>query len=141
MNKKDLLSATIRNYFIIFTVVVLGTALLNPTHAFTYRDVMTAALFALAGDLPSLVYYSKKELSIKSRYLRMAIHFVLLETVLLTFGNIMGQVSGWKQTALFGFEVFCIYLMVGLINWSIDRKTANDINQKLSNMRSEKKNN
>jgi NADH:ubiquinone oxidoreductase subunit 3 (subunit A) len=100
---------------------------------------MLSALFALAGDLPSLVYYSNKEFSIKSRYLRMVIHFVLLEVVILTFGNITGQVSGVEQTALFGLEILGIYLLVGLINWLIDRKTANNINQQLSNIRSEKK--
>jgi len=139
MKKKDLLSTIIRNYFIIFTLVILGTAFFNPTHTFTFREVMLSALFALAGDLPSLVYYSNKELSIKSRYIRMVIHFVLLEVVILTFGNITGQVSGVEQTALFGLEILVIYLLVGLITWLIDRRTANNINQQLSNIRSEKK--
>jgi hypothetical protein len=101
---------------------------------------MLSALFALAGDLPSLVYYSKKEFSTKSKYLRMIIHIVLLEAVILTFGNIMGQVSGVEQTALFGIEVFGIYVLVGLFTWLIDRKIAYDINQQLSSIRSEKKN-
>lgn len=138
MKKKELISSVIRNYFIIFTVIIIGTALLNPTHAFTFREVMLTALFALAGDLPSLVYYSKKEFSIRSKYVRMVIHFVLLEVVILTFGNIMGQVSGITQTTLFGVEVFGIYVLVGLFTWLIDRKTANDINQQLTNIRSEK---
>jgi hypothetical protein len=140
MKMKDLFGDIIRNYFIIFTVIIIGTALLNPTHAFTFREVMLSALFALAGDLPSLVYYSKKEFSTKSKYLRMIIHIVLLEAVILTFGNIMGQVSGVEQTALFGIEVFGIYVLVGLFTWLIDRKIAYDINQQLSSIRSEKKN-
>jgi hypothetical protein len=52
----------------------------------------------------------------------------------------MGQVSGVEQTALFGIEVFGIYVLVGLFTWLIDRKTAYDINQQLSSIRSEKKN-
>jgi hypothetical protein len=139
MKKKELMSSLMRNYFIIFTVIIIGTALLNPTHAFTFREVMLSALFALAGDLPSLVYYSKKEFSIRSKYVRMVIHFVLLEVVIMTFGNIMGQASGITQTIFLGVEVFGIYLLVGLFTWLIDRKTANDINQQLSNIRSEKK--
>jgi len=139
MKRLDLFKAIIRNYFIIFTIIILGTALLNPTHAFSFREIMLTAVFALAGDLPSLVYYSKGELSIKSRYVRMAIHFILLEAVILTFGNIMGQVSGVEQTVLFGLEVFGIYVLVGFINWLIDRKTASDINQQIATMRAEKK--
>ncbi len=139
MKKIDFLGTMIRNYFIIFTIIILGTALLNPTHSFTFREIMLSALFALAGDLPSIVFYSKKELSNKNRNIRIVIHFLLLEVVILTFGNIMGQVSGVKQTALFGLEILGIYILVGFFSWLIDRKTANDINQKLENMRSEKK--
>ncbi len=138
MNKKDIINSMLRNYFIIFTIIVLGTAIFNPTHSFSYREIILIALFSLAGDLPSLVYYSKKELTIKGRYIRMAVHLILLEVVILTFGNIMGQVSGIKLTALFGLEVFAIYLLVCFITWLMDRKTANDINQQLEDMRVKK---
>lgn len=139
MKNINFLSTIIRNYFIIFTIIILGTALLNPTHSFTFREIMLSALFALAGDLPSIVLYSKKELSNKNRYFRIAIHFTLLEIVILTFGNITGQVSGMKQTLLFGLEIVGIYILVSIFSWLMDYKTANDINQELTKMRSEKK--
>lgn len=139
MRKTDLFSNLIRNYFIIFTIIILGTALFNPTHAFTFREIMLSALFALAGDLPLLVYYSKEELTIKRRYLRIVIHFILLEIVILTFGNVTGQVSGVEQTALFGLEILGIYTLVRMVSWLIDRKTAKDINLRIANIRSGKK--
>lgn len=139
MKNTNLLSDLFRDYFIIFTIIILGTALLNPTHSFTFSEIMLSALFALAGDLPSIVLHSKKELSHKQRYIRKIIHFVLLEAVILTFGNITGQVSGVKQTALFGLEILGVYLLVGFFSWLIDYKTASDINRKLAHMRSQKK--
>ncbi|ROR28491.1 DUF3021 family protein [Mobilisporobacter senegalensis] len=138
MKKRESFKFIIRDYFIIFTVIILGTALLNPEHAFTFREIMLTAVFALAGDLPSLVLVSKKELSMKSRYIRMVIHFMLIETVILTFGNIMGQVSGMVQTVIFGLEILGIYILVRFIIWFIDHKTASAINQQLMNIKSEK---
>ena len=139
MKKTNLFSQMLRNYFIIFSVIVLLTALLNPSSSFTSREIILAALFALAGDLPNLVYYSKKELSHKSRYIRVVIHFLLLEALIVILGNIIGQVSGVKQSALLALEVLLIYVFVTLIIWLLDRKTAKDINQRLNNMRAERK--
>ncbi len=139
MNESNLFSKMLRNYFIIFSVIILLTAVLNPTHAFTFRIIILAALFALAGDLTNLVYYSKKELSHKSRYIRKVIHFLLLEVVIVTLGNIMGQVSGVKQSAILALEVLVICMLVLLITWLIDRKTAKDINKQLENMRTKRK--
>lgn len=135
MNK--LFSNMLRNYFIIFTVIILETSLFNPSHAFTFREIMLSALFTLAANLTSLVFYSKTELSVSHRYIRMVIHFVLLEAVILILGNILGQVSGIMQTAIFALEILGIYVLVIFIAWLIDRKSANDINQRLAAMRSE----
>lgn len=139
MRKTKLFSEMLRNYFIIFSVLTLLTALLNPTFTFTSRTILLIALFALAGDLPNLVYYSKKQLSNKSRYIRGGIHFVLLEVVIVTLGNVTGQVSGVKQSVLLALEVLVINVLVVFITWLIDRKTAKDINQQLETMRRERK--
>lgn len=129
----------LRNYFIIFTVIILETSLFNPSHALTFREIMLSALFSLAGNLTSLVFYSKTELSVRHRYIRTVIHFVLLEAVILILGNILGQVSGIIQTAILSLEILGIYALVIIIAWLIDRKSANDINQRLAAMRSEGK--
>jgi hypothetical protein len=139
MKNTNLFRDILRNYFIIFTVILLVTALLNQSHSFTFREIILVALFALAGDLPTLVYYSKKELSPRSRFIRDVIHFLLLETVIVTFGNILGQVSGVRQSIILALEVLLFYLLVILITWLIDHKTAKDINKQLANMRAERK--
>ncbi len=140
MKQMNVFRYLIRDYFIIFTIILLATAVLNPSHAFTFREIMLTALFALLGDLPSLINFTKKELSDKARYLRMVIHFVLLEVIILTFGNVLGQVSGLSQNILFAFEILGIYLLVIVITLLIDHKTASDINKQLANMRSDKMN-
>ncbi|MDF2843516.1 MAG: hypothetical protein K0R00_1942 [Herbinix sp.] len=137
-NKYNLFQTMLRDYFIIFSIIIILTASLNVTHSFTFREIMLAALFALAGNLPSLIYYSKKELSIKSRKIRMLLHFILIEVVVLSFGNLMGQVSGIADNLIFALEILGIYILVILVIWLLDRKTANEINQQLASLRSEK---
>ncbi len=139
MKKTNLFSSMVRDYFIIFTAIILVTALLNPSHAFTFREILLSALFALAGDLPALVYYTRKELSYKSKCIRTVVHFVLLEAVIITFGNVMGQVSEVRESVLLALEVLLIYVLVIFVTWLIDRKTAKDINQQLANLRSGRK--
>ncbi len=137
-NKYNLFQTMLRDYFIIFSIIIILTASLNVTHSFTFREIMLVALFALAGNLPSLIYYSKKELSIKSRKIRMLLHFILIEVVVLSFGNLMGQVSGIADNLIFALEILGIYILVILVTWLLDRKTANEINQQLASLRSEK---
>ena len=137
-NKYNLFQIMLRDYFIIFSIIIILTASLNVTHSFTFREIMLSALFAFAGNLPSLIYYSKKELSIKSRKIRMLLHFILIEVVVLSFGNLMGQVSKVADNLIFALEILVIYILVILVTWLLDRKTANEINQQLASLRSEK---
>lgn len=140
MKQTNIFRYLLRGYFIIFTIITLATAFLNPSHAFTFREIMLIALFALIGDLPTFITFTNNELSDKARYLRRFIHFILLEAILLTFGNILGQVSGLSKNILFAFQILGIYILVSVINLLIDHKTASDINKQLENMRSDKEN-
>ena len=86
-------------------------------------------------------FWSKKELSDKSRMFRRVLHLVLIEMIVLFFGNILGFASGITQNIIFAIEILGIYAIVCWIDWLIDNKTANDINDKLKKMKSKEKNN
>ena len=139
MKPNHVLPNIIRNFFFIFTVIILGTSLLSPSHDFSFSEIMLVALLALLTDLVSLVYYSKEEPSIKSQAIRTVIHFILIEVIVLVICNKLGYVSGFVENILFAFQILGIYLAVWLIDWFVDRKTANDINLKLKEMRNHNK--
>lgn len=141
MKMNNIFANMIRNFFVIFGVIVLVTALLNPTYELSSKIIMLIALFALLSDLTAIVFWSKKELSDKSRITRRVLHFVLIEIIVLFFGNILGFASGVTQNIIFGFEILGIYAIVCWIDWLIDKKTADDINDKLKKMRSIEKEN
>ena len=87
------------------------------------------------------MFWSKKELSDKSRMFRRVLHLVLIEMIVLFFGNILGFASGITQNIILAIEILGIYSIVCWIDWLIDNKTANDINDKLKKMKSKEKNN
>ncbi|MBS5933328.1 MAG: DUF3021 family protein [Clostridiales bacterium] len=141
MRMNNIVANMIRNFFVIFGVIVLITAILNPVYELSSKIIMIIALFALVSDLTVLVFWSKKELSDKSRMLRRVLHLVLIEMIVLFFGNILGFASGITQNIIFAIEILGIYSIVCWIDWLIDNKTANDINDKLKKMKSKEKNN
>lgn len=139
MKPNHVLPNIIRNFFFIFTVIILGTSLFSPSYDFSFSSIMLVALLALLTDLTSLVYYAKEEPSVKSQAIRTVIHFILIEVIVLVICNKLGYVSGFVENILFAFQILGIYLAVWLIDWFVDRKTANDINLKLKEMRNHNK--
>ena len=65
----------------------------------------------------------------------MIIHFILLETVILIFGGIMGIISGFGEYLIFAIEIVVIYVIVRFITWRGDLATAKKINEKLKNLK------
>lgn len=139
MKSNEILANIIRNFFVIFGVIVLITALLNPSYEFSSNEIMLVVVFALLSDLTALVFWSQNELSDNSRIKRRVLHFLLIEIIVLSFGNILGFVSGITQNIIFGIEIVGIYAIVSWVDWLIDKKTANNINDKLKKMRSNEK--
>lgn len=88
-------------------------------------------LFALAGDLPSLVFYSKRELSHKEWMARVIIHLLLLEGVLLVIGRFMGLHDNMVEGIVFFFIVLAVYVVVWLLVFSDDARQAKEINKAL----------
>ena len=93
----NLIRELIRDYFVIFGILIIGSVLLNPPNTINRDFILLAMAFAAVGDLPSIVFWSKSELSESSRRMRSIIHFILLMTLILIFGGITGIVSGFEE--------------------------------------------
>lgn len=139
MELKHFIKEFIRNYFIIFAVIVIVITLLrqifSPGAYFELTDIFIYMICALVADLPSMIFYSKKEISEKEMRLRRIIHFVILEAVLLTLANVMGWVTGGLNTFLFALQIGVIYMLVRSFSWLDDRRAARKINEKLKEMK------
>jgi hypothetical protein len=135
MNFKGLLKGLIRNYFIIFALIVITLTILRrifaPGTYFKISDIFTYMLCALLGDLPSLILYSTKELTEREMRLRIILHFLVLEVVIITFANVTGVVTGFLASVFLALQVAVIYAIGRFSIWNGDMKVADKINQRL----------
>lgn len=138
MNLKTFLRNCLMEYFVITTCVTAGMAILgqaiDPTRTFGYEAYWSPLIFGLVGVVPSLVTYSRKELTFRQALVRKVIHIIVLEATLVLFGFAAGLLHVFSDTSLFMLEVFIIYLAVNLIGWQLDKKSAGEINQMLKSL-------
>lgn len=139
MKLVDIVRRFIRNYLVIFALMVICIAVLRqifiPDETFRLKDIYIYMICALLGTLPSLILYSRKEIPEKEMRLRIILHFVALEAALLTFGNVTGLVPGIVNSIFLAFQIAVIYVLVRFLSGMDDRRTASRINEKLKAMK------
>lgn len=130
-----LIKRMIRDYFIIFAIVVMCISVMrfvfSTTEYYSLKDIFIFMLFSLVADLPSLILYSPEELPEKRMRLRIVIHFAVLEAVLLILANVMDLVNGTLTTVIFAIQIAVIYILVRLFTWMFDSKEASNINERI----------
>ncbi len=135
MSVREFLRKRIMEYFIITTCVTAAIAILGlalePSAKFGYEAFFSPLIFGLLSLAPSLVTYSRKELTFRQTLLRKMLHVVLLESTLLLLGFWAGILHGFADGSFFAFTVFVVYLVVNLISWKFDKKDADEINKTL----------
>ncbi len=134
MELTELLKKMVRDYFVIVTGTVLGTLLYcvvrQPDSTFGLSYFLWILLFALAGDLPTLIFYSPKELTHKKWKRRIQLHLVVLELVLLSIATYSGIIkSVFPDGVFFAVIILFVFFMVWAVHWRLDKKTAEDLNR------------
>ncbi|MBO5450279.1 MAG: DUF3021 family protein [Lachnospiraceae bacterium] len=144
MEPKKIIGKIILGYPIIYGGSMMATYLFcmifdrNATFSLDYFGYMF--LFALVGDLPSLVFCSKRKLSKKEWNIRLLLHFILLETVLLVFAGILGMYHTLTEGIFFFVLVMAVYVMVRGLAFAGDILEVKKINAKLRERKLESKN-
>lgn len=142
MSLKAFLKQRLMEYFIITTCVAAAIAILgmslDPAAKFGYEAYFSPLLFGLVSLVPSVVTYSRKELTLRQALIRKLIHFALLEALLVAFGHWAGLLHGAGDMASFAVAVFIVYLAVNLISWYLDSREASEINKTLKAMQGRK---
>ena len=134
MSQGDFLRKNLMDFFIIVTCVSVVIGLLGliyePHRQFGYEAYFSPLIFGVIGVLPSLVTYSKKELTVKQMKVRKVIQLIILEGLVLTFGYFMGVMKVNMMVSV-ASSVLVVFLMVHLITWIIDSKKAAQLNEDL----------
>lgn len=135
MRLTELLKKFIRDYFMIFSAIVICLTLLRtffaPNSVMTVTDIYMLMICALAGDLPGLILYSSKAISEKNMRIRVVLHFFLLEVAVLTLAAVAGWVRGWVNMTVLAVQIAMIYAFVRLLVWIDDRNVTDSINARL----------
>ncbi len=135
MSLKEYIRKTLMDYFIIVTGITVAIAVLGTNYdreaTLGYEAYFSPLIFGAIAVAPSLVMYSKRELTLKQMLFRRVLHFILLVTALLSFGFLSGLFRDNKAAVPFALSVFVVYLFTNMIRWMIDSRTADEINEGL----------
>lgn len=124
-----------RRFFIIATCIGIASGIagpvLMPQAKLNFSAFFSPPLAALLATLPSFIFYSRKELTLKQIAVRKILHLIVLEALLTGVALLCRNISTPWETAFFIFIVFCIYAAVTLISYWLQSKEARMINRGL----------
>ncbi|NLO16023.1 MAG: DUF3021 domain-containing protein [Clostridiales bacterium] len=129
------------SFFVSVTCICAAMALVGMTFEtdtrFGYEAFLSPLIFGLLASIPTLVTYSKKELSVKQTAIRNLLHFVLLETVVLSVLYFGGMLTSVSMAISLGISILIIDLVVNLVLWINDKRIAKEFNSALKRLQSE----
>lgn len=139
MEFRNLLKRLVNSYFVIYGCCFFGTwiycAIFDSAAVFGLGYFKDMAVFALLGDLPGALFYSSKELSKKQWNVRLLLHFLVLEMVLLIMARHLSLYHTALQGIVFAGIILLIYVLVRGICFAGDFEVARTINDRLQKMK------
>lgn len=134
---KEFLKKLIQSFFIITTGSLFATTIfitfLVPNDTFGVEVLWQVILISLFTTPLSFLFYSSKELSKKGALIRQAIHYLLLNLVLVGCGLTFEWFSlcELEKVLFFLALVFSVYLVVWFACFTENAKDARTLNEKI----------
>ncbi len=139
---KDTIKMVVSHFFIISVSVmtVIGVANLFIADRFAGYGIEFPFIILLVGAtsaLPSFLFYFRTEPTKKQFILRMILHFICIEAVVLGEGRLLGWYDGITEMLLIAVMVVVVYVIVTLITMYSESKTERGINEALNRLNNE----
>ncbi len=128
--KKIMMSFFVAVTFITIVMAVVGMVY-DPDARFGYNAFLSPVLFGIVASVPSIVKYSKRDLTVRQAFARNVIHFLLIEGLTLAVLYFEGLITSLPMMLSLVSSIMVVYVTVSLVLWVNDKKTANDINRAL----------
>ena len=126
------------SFFVSVTCICAAMALVGmvfePDAHFGYEALLSPLIFGAVASIPSLVQYSKKDLSLRQTAIRNVLHFLLLEAVILSILYFLGLLTSVSMAVSLGISIFVIDLTVNLVMWINDKRIAKEFNYALKKL-------
>ncbi len=125
-------------FFVAVTCICVGIAILgivfDPDKRFGYQGLFSPLIYGAATMLPSLVGYSKRELSVRETFIRKLIQLIMVELIVFLIVYSGGALTSISLAISLALSVFLIGMTVNFVLWVSDRKTAKAFNEALLKM-------
>ena len=134
---KDILRLAVSHFFIITVCVMFVVSAAN---LLFYKDFnysidgtfpWVMMLTGLLGALPTLLYYFPNEPTRKQFYIRVALHYLLINAVILGEGRLLGWFSTVPQMLIIAAMILAVYGLVWLFSIIAEKTQADNINKAL----------
>ncbi len=137
MSLKEFLMDKLMLFFTLSTLITIGIwilgSILDAETLFGYEAFLSPLMFAGACVLPTLVTYSKQELSVKQLIIRKILQFFLIEAVVLciAFCSEAIHTEEVRTVVMLAVSVCVIYAVVHVIEWVQDSLQAQKMTAEL----------
>lgn len=134
MTKKDFAIKLLNMFFIVTTLITIVMGVMGliweRDRLLTYEVMFSPVIIGFISVLPSIVMYSKKELTLRQLVIRKVLHLCLLEIELIAFSKIMGI---WNKVIGLPFvvSILIVAVLVQVFLWLIGIQRANTITNEL----------
>ena len=132
---KDTVKLVITHFFIISTgvlfIISLSNLLFDGNEPLSPELPWQIFLTGILGALPSFLFYFKNEPTKNQFRLRTVIHFIVIEAVVMTEGELFKWYEGLVGALVFFAVVLAVYLFVWAYSYFMNMHLARDINAAL----------
>lgn len=134
MTKKDFAIKLLNMFFIVTTLITIVMGVMGliweRDRLLTYEVMFSPVIIGFISVLPSIVMYSKKELTLRQLVIRKVLHLFLLEIELIAFSKIVGI---WNKVIGLPFvvSILIVAVLVQVFLWLIGLQRANTITNEL----------
>lgn len=141
--KEFLVKDVMNSFFISVTFICIGMAIVGsnfePDTHFSYAGFLSPILFGLAASLPSLVMYSRRELTVGEMIFRKVLHLILLEITINGILFVNGALTSVPVIVSLAVTIFVIDVAVNVVMYINDLRSAELINRGIREIQSEKR--
>ncbi|MFA9464232.1 MAG: hypothetical protein ACERKN_08040 [Velocimicrobium sp.] len=141
MSIEEIRKAFVYDYFVIVTGTVAGTfifcLILDKNATFSLLYFGWVLLFSFLADIPLFIFYSKKELPEHKWRIRIVLHFIVLEALLLLLAYIADMYENIVGGMFFAIIVAGVYVMVRFIGHQMNLRLAIKMNERLKRIQEE----
>ncbi len=137
MHGKEFILDCIRTFFTVVTLINIAMFLLGlyfiPEQRFGYEVFIVPVIYGLAGTLPNVVMYSKRELKVGEVIVRKILQLILIEVFVL-FVAFFGAGEQTQIVEIVGstaVSIFVIYIIANLLDWLQNSLAAKQMTEEL----------